>query len=587
MKPKFNITRLRFFSGLMLLVFVLHSCKENLTELNMNPNALTDDKVNPAFVLSGVLARTTTSLSNLSFTGNVTQCVIPQAMQYTQRDFLEFVVSNQFSWNAVSSDYRSMHQPLSNAEYLETRANDSPDSLFLKGAALTMQAFWYGIQTSLWGDIPYTEANRGSEFLQPSFDEQRNIFIGLLRDLQTANTYFQRVDRAVGTVVADADLLYAGDALRWRKFANSLRLRYLMRLSAKATEMKALGTDISQEFASMVADPSNYPLLLQATENASLAFPGTNAADSYPMGRLNAPNDHEFYRIKAAATLVEFLTAQRDPRLVAWIQPVAVQTLVRDKGADVVIAKDTDGKVKRFMRTLHPGIDTSLFVGLKIALSDPNAYNGFDANQLREANGLDGSVYNGGAANPFVSYLAPKFRQNTNPTVKADMVTASEVHFLLAEAAERGWIQADAEEAYLSGIFASLEQHGVAGSGSTIYNPETHAIMPFNSTAFRTSLAAEYRNSTDRLELIMEQKWAAAFTTLEGWFDWRRTGYPNLGKNIVEGPKGQQIPIRYMYGDSELNYNKANTDAAVSRLSPATNEQWSKMWLLQGTDNPW
>lgn len=571
----------------MLITLALGACKENLSELNLNPNALTDDKVNPAFVLTGILAGTTGNLAELSFTGNVTQCVIPQAMQYTQRDYLEFVVTNQFGWYTISWDYRGLHQPLSNAHYLETRAQDSPDSLFLKGAALTMQAFWYGMQTSIWGDIPYSQAYQGSAYLQPVFDAQRDVFAGLLNDLEQANRYLMRATGPVSSTVRDADLLYGGEALLWRKFANSLRLRYLLRLSEKVTDMREAGIDVPVEFKKMVSDPATYPIIVTTAENASLSFPGTNAGDSYPLGPLNSPSDHEFYRIKAAATLVDFLEEQHDPRLTVWFRPVAVQTLVQDRGADAVIAKDSDGRVKRFLKTYRPGIDTSLFVGLKIALTDPNSYNGFDAGQLSEANGLDPSIYNGGAANPFVSYLAPMYRADANPLVKSILLSAAEVHFILAEAANRGWIQRDVLQDYLAGVFASLEQYGIADGSARVYDPKTHQLVDYDAVAFRAALAKGFQGAIDKGELILQQKWAALFTTMEGWFDWRRTGYPRLGTNLVNGPQGEKIPVRYMYGDSELNYNRANTEAAISHLEPATNEQWSKMWLIQGTGNPW
>ena len=585
-------TNIRYNTGYsifigLLIALVAGACKENLSELNRNPNALTDDQVNPAYVLTGILAGTTESLQELSFTGNVTECVVPYAMQHTQRDYLEFVVTNQFGWHTVSWDDGAMYQPLSNAVYLESRAQDSPDSLFLKGAALTMQAFWYGMETSMWGDIPYSEAYQGSDYLQPVFDDQKDVFIGVLEKLESANRYLMDVTDPVSATVRDADLLYSGEALQWRKFANSLRLRYLLRLSEKVSEMQSSGVDVPGEFKKMVSDPATYPVITENVENASLPFPGSSAADAYPLSPLNASADHEFYRIKAGATLVDFLKEQGDPRLAVWFRPVDVQTLVRDKGADVVIAKDSDGRVKRFLRHEDPDIDTSLFVGLKIALTDPNSYNGFDAAQLTEANLLDPSVYNGGAANPFVSYLAPMYRAIADPLVNTVMLSAAEVHFMLAEAAERGWIQGDVLEEYLAGVFASLEQYGIADGTAQVYEPETHRMLSFDAAAFRTALTGKFEAAADKMEMILGQKWAASFSTMEGWFDWRRTGYPRLGDNLVDGPQGDKIPVRYMYGDSELNYNRANTEAAISRLEPATNDQWSKMWLIQGTGAPW
>ncbi len=55
----------------------------------------------------------------------------------------------------------------------------------------------------------------------------------------------------------------------------------------------------------------------------------------------------------------------------------------------------------------------------------------------------------------------------------------------------------------------------------------------------------------------------------------------------MNGPQGEKIPVRFMYGDNELNYNGQNANAAIANLAPTTNDQWSKMWLIQGTGKPW
>lgn len=569
------------------LTFLFTGCRQDLTEINVNPNEATGDKINPAYVLTSVLAGSANELAELSFTGSITARVIPEAMQYLQRDFLEYGVTNQFGWYTLSWDYRDLYRPLSNACYLESRAGANPDSLFLKGASLTMQAMWFGLQTSTWGDVPYSEAYKGIENLQPAFDAQIDVFKGILSDLEEANAALAKAGGVGSSVVAGADLLYGGDVLKWRQFANSLRLRFLMRLSEKAGDMSAAGVDVAAEFSKMVSNPSTYPLINSSANDAAIAFPGSNQGDAWPLGPLVTPTESEFYRVKAASTIVDFLKSHRDPRLTVWFRPVEVQTLVRDKGADVVIEKDAEGHVKRYIRSYKDGIDTSLYVGLKIALSNPDIYNDNNAAQRTEAGALDESIYRGGAANPFVSYLSPMYRTDTHPLVKSIFISAAEVYFTLAEAASRGWIGGSAADYYLQGVSASLDQYGVADGDPKVYDTATHRTVAFDRAAFLEKMKTEFNSASDKIEVIMQQKWLAAFTTMEGWFNWRRTGYPDLGPNILNGPQGEKIPVRYIYGDSELNYNTENTNTAISRLEPAVNDQWSKMWLIQGTGKPW
>ena len=92
---------------------------------------------------------------------------------------------------------------------------------------------------------------------------------------------------------------------------------------------------------------------------------------------------------------------------------------------------------------------------------------------------------------------------------------------------------------------------------------------------------------------IMEQKWIASWTAAaESWFDWRRTGYPQLrpGKEV----KRDAIPLRFYYSVKELDLNRENCEVAIDRLEETSfsegdgkNSAWSKMWLLQGTGNPY
>ncbi len=92
--------------------------------------------------------------------------------------------------------------------------------------------------TDLFGDMPFSEAGYGFqnlEFLRPAYDSQRDIYIALLEDLQWAD---ENIDESAALeepfiTFRSFDLLFNGDMQRWRKLANSLRLRHAMRISAK------------------------------------------------------------------------------------------------------------------------------------------------------------------------------------------------------------------------------------------------------------------------------------------------------------------------------------------------------------------
>jgi hypothetical protein len=162
----------------------------------------------------------------------------------------------------------------------------------------------------------------------------------------------------------------------------------------------------------------------------------------------------------------------------------------------------------------------------------------------------------------------------TGPLIKARILTAAEVHFIIAEAALKGWTSESAQTHYEAGILASLKAWGISSQyGDYILN---------DGVAYEGTL-----------EQVMEQKWIASWTAAaESWFDYRRTGLPALEPgNIV---KRDALPLRFYYSVDEMDYNPNNTQAAIELLEATTfsaedgkNSAWSKMWLLQGTGKPY
>ena len=150
-------------------------------------------------------------------------------------------------------------------------------------------------------------------------------------------------------------------------------------------------------------------------------------------------------------------------------------------------------------------------------------------------------------------------------------MTAAEVHFILSEAALKGWSTGDAAAHYNAGIQQSLNAWGI-GSAYDDYI----ANVPFGG-----------------LESLIHQKWIASWTAAaESWFDYRRTGLPDL----QTGPYAtrQAIPLRFYYMLGEINLNPVNTNDAIDELSTTDftapdpkNSAWSKSWLLEGTNMPY
>ena len=155
---------------------------------------------------------------------------------------------------------------------------------------------------------------------------------------------------------------------------------------------------------------------------------------------------------------------------------------------------------------------------------------------------------NDGAGPPlkYISRYGAYWRETPNAPIA--LLTYSEVLFLEAEAAQRGWIGGSADSLYTAAIRASMKQYGISDSASNAYLSDTVRVR---------------YNAATGLTQIAYQKWVSMFMQgMEAWTEVRRTQVPTL----VPGPNAvlPKIPERLPYADNELVLNKANVDAAVA-----------------------
>ena len=578
----------KFYSIISTVLLLLTVSCQDLTEINTSPNMLNASDINIKYVLTSVLSGSANNYIRGQVYGGGNG--IAEAMQYLQRDYIDYTQVNTFAWSTVPFPYSS----LKNSQYIYENSiaeKTEGNQKFYKAVGLIMRSLWYGFFTAAWGDVPYSEAMKAEKGnFTPIYDSQKDVYKGLLADLKTANELLSTVTTVEGA--SSADIMYSGNVLKWRKFANSLRLRYCIMLSEKLTDMSAAGVDVVNEVKTMVGNSSTYPVFTSSDDNASIAFLGTDAGNSWYGGPLGFPTPSEFYRRKPCATLVNELRTNMDPRLTTFIRPVDVQLRVRNVTPGYV--KLADGQIIRNIPPSTPGVaalDTFRYVGLPPALKEPSNWNLYTAADLNTIKALRSNIYIDAAANPNVSYLGDAYMQNSNPVVRAVYMSYAELSFILAEARLKGWITTgETVDYYKAGITGSLRQYKIADGSKTVYNLQNHALESFAESAFIAAQASKFTsaaNNAARLNLLMTQKWLANFMTPEFWFDWRRTGLPNFGANLVLASKGSQIPVRYMYGDDERRLNNANVLSATTKLAPAEDTQWSKMWLLQGTGKPY
>lgn len=190
-------------------------------------------------------------------------------------------------------------------------------------ASRILKVWTYQIMTDSWGDIPYNsyagqnptfDAGMAAEgIIYPQYASQQEIYKDMLNELKEASLQLDLNQ----LVFKQGDAIYHGNALKWKKFANSLSLRIANRVRHKLPEADARMKEI-------IDHPSLYPLLENNHDNATLAYEPTapNQAPFYTATVLANRNDYAVSNV-----LIDFLKGQRapfnsrDPRLALFAQP--------------------------------------------------------------------------------------------------------------------------------------------------------------------------------------------------------------------------------------------------------------------------
>lgn len=544
----------RIISAFTLFMLIAVSCQD-LEELNINPNGVDPAKAQPFLLMSTILTFTGQNVVGLGF-GD-----IAGVMQHTQKDGWAGG-HNAYDWS--DQNWGSYYGILRNAEEMLKKSEDLGLE-FYQGVALIMKAYNYGMITDLWGDAPFSESLQGEAGnLKPAYDSQKDIYTGILEYLETANTLLSKSQSEYSDINPVQDVIYGGSVEKWRKFANSLALRYYMRISSKEQALAKAGIE------KIAGNPAQYPVISDASDDANIDYVGNSTSDSWPCNTAFDVSETNWRRLKMCSTLVEKLQELNDPRLALWANKITTPLVIdptKPDGYDEIV----DGKrviaqnvADTYEATYEVGLDLDPeYVGLPPSWSIlPQAYN--LCPNLEQA-----------PINPHASHISDMYKSPSGPHLKSRLLSAAEVNFILAEAALNGWsVGGTAGDFYEAGVKASLDAWGLSNEFDD-YIEETG--VNFNGT----------------LSQIIEQKWIASWSAAaQAWFDYRRTGFPELQPGKIV--KRNAIPLRFYYGTNELLYNPEKAEAAIRNLettefssTDGKNSPWSKSWLLQGTDKPW
>ena len=463
-----------YLTILLLIVLGLTACKKDFKELNTNPN--TPIKVQPSLLLRQVIYDYG---EEMSYEGFVAGNLLGQ--YFTMVDFNLFDRHSLSDPQLGGSPWPILYSNLRDNEIMLEQSRTTPGQEVYEGPALIMKAYMSAALTDIFGDVPYSEALRGQQgVVTPAYDSQESIYTGPNGILDNLDKGIAALQSYSGNLALEGDILFNGDLNAWVTFANSLKIKYLMRISGQE--------NVSAELQS-IYDASDF--MLSHLDNATFDF-----TDGLPNSfRMATLRDGDFNLFVMSETIEEVLKSHNDNRIDAFFRP---------------IGKDTSG-------TQYAGL-----------------LNGPDASQTSI------SVAD-------FSLASSRFRENT-ALLDANFMTAWETHFLIAEAAEKGLISANAQMHYETGVQLAFE----------------YWQTPMPASYLTTDSAAYGANGANKIEQIITQKWIANIINgYEGWIEYRRTGFPKL-KPISASLNNDLIPVRMPYPTDEAALNAIQFNRATS-----------------------
>jgi hypothetical protein len=535
------------------LVTGFASCStDDLRQFDLKQQKDAVESLNDPYLLSSIIKQTALFYQDRGW-GNTK---LPGAVQYTERNFQ----GGDNNYSGFKGLDNSMYDALNILKLVDAsiKLADERGSQTHVGIFKTFRALLFSFMTDFYGDVYYSEALKGREgILYPEYDKQEDIYTGLLQELDEASTLIANGTEEISPIY---DLMFAGDKTQWLKFCNSLKLRLLMRASAKLP-------DAGAKIAAVAAMPI---LSEDADMNASIAYVGTNPVNSWIGGSNNWGSGGEFERRRPSKTLVDIMAASNDPRMQVWFAPIEVPWTT-DPNKDGETFETTDPNGFTYSSTWeYVDLNNPVIAAQEANILDVDkVYAGFIAGMFGDFKNGNGhwNTSDGGTFGNFkVSKYSKLFQENAHPLLRAQIMNKDEVEFILAEAAVKGFISGDADAYYRKGIRFSMERWSLSETEISDYLAQPVVALPADADG--------------QLAKIAEQKWVALFSVAtEAYLDLRRTGLPNIFNNGLLGP--YEFPLRYRYPGNESGQNKNAYDKGVSTLSPVVDDEFAKMWLLQ------
>ncbi|RDB03918.1 SusD/RagB family nutrient-binding outer membrane lipoprotein [Runella aurantiaca] len=511
------------YGVLTVAMLLLNACNLDINTDPNNPSAVSTAQLltNAQLDIVNSIGSGSPGLSNPAgvFVHQVTQRSTNDQYAITGQDF------------AGTQAWANLYRAIQNLNVLSDQATANQQFTYA-GVAQIMKALAFSYMVDVWGDVPFTEASTAAKIQFPKFDKGQDIYPQLftlidegIANLAKASALSPRTD----------DLIYAGNLVRWRQFAKSLKLKLYNQIR--------LVQNVSAPVNALIAEDD----LMKAGGNFSLNYGTSSAPDNrHPAfredynitttGRDNyiSPYFHEI--LLGTSTLNPILTGIQDPRIpyyyfnqLSAARPNAQNAVEYRNGNFVSIYFSSQGPNQGFDQSSSIAIIGLYYCGGR-----------FDDGNGVSAAGVSGASARGDGPQRILPYHSHLFTR--------------------AELAQTGVSTGNAKQLFSDAINAAFaEVNASAARGGA------PAITAAAIKEYVDAVLVKYDAASDsgKLELIMTEKWISNFGfALESYNDIRRTGFPKIYDPNTDGIAFTNVnrgyPQSYPYptpGELQLNPN--------------------------------
>lgn len=448
------------------------------------------------------------------------------------------------------------------------RTGDMPNT----NAALRIhRAYMMAVLSDIYGDIPCTEV--GMSFIDgnatPKYDTQEEVYDFIFSELKACA---EQLGTGTDAISGDVTSL-GGDPEAWKRYANTLRLRYAMRISDVAPERARTEFESALNADGGIISSADEDAYIKYIDAPFTLYDGAADLDfrANALGEMIYGQDPQSPSF-VSSTLFNYMKKMHDPRLYriarCYIHTTRSQT---DTSGNFDVTDEVLAWGERGGEGIVPcNVGDAWWSDWVSAPANSDIPTLDSLATLYPDKGYDKNNYPARMIRPTIAVAF------CNADCPGILITSAEVEFLLAEAASKGWnVPGDAESYYEAGIRASMQ----------MLNNYYDIVSKISDEEIEEYIAENPLGDNPR-ESINTQAWILHLTNPnEGWANLRRSDYPALADRTLLPVRGDfphedpnmQTPVRLRYPLLEASYNSVNYEEAVDRLG-GTDDWHHRVW---------